>query len=76
LSSRSEKDKLDFIHGGAAASIGSTFAAGYLDLGASLDHVYEYRVTSYSVDGVEAELSSALIVTANSQRVFLPLIRR
>jgi hypothetical protein len=62
--------------GGAAVPIGSTFVAGYVDLGASLDHMYEYRVTSYNVDGVESDLSSALIVTANSQRVFLPLIRR
>jgi hypothetical protein len=46
LSSSSEKDKLDFIHGGAAVPIGSTFVAGYRDLGASLDHVYEYRITS------------------------------
>jgi hypothetical protein len=52
------------------------FVGGYLDLGASLDHVYEYLVTSYNVDGVESDLSQALIVTANSQRVFLPLIRR
>jgi len=62
--------------GGAAASIGSTFVAGYLDLGASLDHIYEYRVTSYSVDGVESDLSAPLIVTANSQRIYLPLVRK
>ena len=62
--------------GGAAVPIGSTFVAGYVDLGASLDHIYEYRVSSYSVDGVESDLSAPLIVTANSQRVFLPLIRR
>ncbi len=62
--------------GGAAASIGSTFVAGYVDLGASLDHVYGYRVSSYNVDGVESELSAPLIVTANSQRVYLPLVRK
>lgn len=62
--------------GGAAASIGSTFVGGYVDLGASLDHVYDYRVTSYSVDGVESDLSASLIVTANSQRVYLPLVRK
>ena len=61
--------------GGAAVPIGSTFVAGYVDLGASLDHVYKYRVISYNVDGVESDLSAPLIVTANSQRVFLPLIR-
>jgi hypothetical protein len=62
--------------GSVAAPIGSTFVEGYVDLGASLDHVYEYSVTSYNIDGVESDLSAAAIVTANSQRIYLPLIRR
>ena len=62
--------------GGAVAPIGSTFVAGYVDLGASLDHIYEYTVTSYNSDGVESELSTPLIVTANSHKIYLPLIRR
>jgi len=37
---------------------------------------YEYRVTSYGANGVESDLSSTLIVTANSQRVYLPLVRK
>jgi hypothetical protein len=33
-------------------------------------------VSSYSVDGIESDLSASLIVTANSQRVYLPLVRK
>ncbi|HSD84260.1 MAG TPA: CARDB domain-containing protein, partial [Anaerolineae bacterium] len=62
--------------GGAVTPIGSTFVAGYVDLGASLEHIYEYTVTSYNSDGVESELSVPLIVTANSHKIYLPLIRR
>ena len=62
--------------GGAAIPIGNTFVAGYIDLGASLDHIHENRVSRCSVDGIESALSASLIVTANSQRVYLPLVRK
>jgi hypothetical protein len=59
--------------GGPFAPVGSSFVGGFVDLNASLDHVYHYAVATFNVDGVESELSSALEVGVSSFRVYLPL---
>ena len=60
--------------GGPFAPVGSTFVEGFVDLTASLDHTYHYAVTTFTIDGVESELSSAMEVGVSSFRVYLPAV--
>ncbi|HET7087241.1 MAG TPA: hypothetical protein VFL17_01185, partial [Anaerolineae bacterium] len=60
--------------GGPFVPVGSTFVEGFVDLTASLDHTYRYAVTTFTIDGIESELSSALEVATSSYHVYLPVV--
>ncbi|MBX7215048.1 MAG: hypothetical protein K1X39_13625, partial [Thermoflexales bacterium] len=65
--------------GGAFKPVGSTWLPGFVDVSATLDKGYLYRVTSFDAQGNESALSASAAMAAPSyvpNRVFLPAVRR